>query len=137
MFLFFKLAGISCQALWNFLIDSSNVIDTLGDSESDLLAGLLAEYLGEVLLKIKLDVFKIKTVTTIFFPNSNWTSTILDDEKIFQGKTPDPMWEQFAQVATDLLESLQSCMSMGSSPIASFDYDDDDANSLSMNGRES
>lgn len=40
------LAGISCQAFWNFLIDSSNVIDTLGENEADLLAGLLAEYLG-------------------------------------------------------------------------------------------
>jgi armadillo repeat-containing protein 2 len=41
------LSGIACQALWNFLIDSSNVIDTLGEVEADLLAGLLAEYLGE------------------------------------------------------------------------------------------
>lgn len=37
------------------------------------------------------------------------------------------MWEQFAHVATDLLESLQSCMSsLGSSPIASFDFEEDD-----------
>lgn len=41
------LAGISCQAFWNFLIDSSNVIDTLGESEGDLLAGSLAEFLGK------------------------------------------------------------------------------------------
>lgn len=40
------LAGIACQALWNFLIDSSNVIDTLGEGEADLMAVLLAEYLG-------------------------------------------------------------------------------------------
>ena len=43
------LAGISCQAFWNFLIDSSNVIDTLGEKEADLLAGELAEYLGKFL----------------------------------------------------------------------------------------
>jgi hypothetical protein len=49
-----------------------------------------------------------------------------DDEKIFQGRPLDQMWEQFAQVATDLLESLQSCMSLESSPIASFDFEEDD-----------
>lgn len=41
------LAGMCCQAFWNFLIDSSNVIETLGESDSDLLAGDLAEFLGE------------------------------------------------------------------------------------------
>lgn len=41
------LAGIASQAFWNFLIDSSNVIDTLGENEADLLAGDLAEYLGK------------------------------------------------------------------------------------------
>lgn len=41
------LAGISCQAFWNFLIDSSNVVETLGEIEADLLAGELAEYLGK------------------------------------------------------------------------------------------
>lgn len=41
------LAGIASQAFWNFLIDSSNVVETLGEDEADLLAGELAEYLGE------------------------------------------------------------------------------------------
>lgn len=41
------LAGIASQAFWNFLIDSSNVVDALGENEADLLAGDLAEYLGE------------------------------------------------------------------------------------------
>lgn len=119
------LAGISCQAFWNFLIDSSNICDTLGDSETEILSGLLAEYLG-------------------FYRNKNFQHVkiffvavfISDDEKIFQGKPPDQMWEQFAQVATDLLENLQSCMSMGSSPIASFDYDEDDATNSSLNERD-
>ena len=47
------LAGISCQAFWNFLIDSSNVVDTLGEQEADLLAGILAEFLG-MLVQAKL-----------------------------------------------------------------------------------
>ncbi|CRL05014.1 CLUMA_CG018042, isoform A [Clunio marinus] len=88
------LTGIVCQAFWNFVIDSSNVIDSLGDKEADILARDLADY--------------------------------LDEERIFEGNLPDPMWEQFAQVATDLLERLQSCMSLNSTPVGSFDYGDDD-----------
>jgi hypothetical protein len=53
-------------------------------------------------------------------------SFLSDDEKIFQGSPPDAMWEQFAQVATDLLERIQSCMSINSSPLDSFDFDHDD-----------
>lgn len=84
------LCGMCCQAFWNFLIDSNNVIETLGEKESDLLAGDLAEY--------------------------------LDEEKIFKDSVDvDPMWEQFAHVATDLLERLQSCMSHTNSPINSSD----------------
>jgi armadillo repeat-containing protein 2 len=40
------LAGISCQAFWNFLIDSSNIVDALGEVEADLLSEDLSEYLG-------------------------------------------------------------------------------------------
>lgn len=43
------LAGITCQAFWNFLIDSSNIVDSLGENEADLLAGDLAEFLGRFL----------------------------------------------------------------------------------------
>ncbi|KAG5673777.1 hypothetical protein PVAND_003797 [Polypedilum vanderplanki] len=86
------LAAMCCQAFWNFLIDSNNVMETLGESQGDLLAGDLAEY--------------------------------LDEEKIFHGSTPDLVWEQFAHVATDLLERLQSCMSITNSPINSSDDED-------------
>lgn len=41
------LAGIVCQALWNFLIDSANIIGALGEDEADYIVGDLAEYLGE------------------------------------------------------------------------------------------
>jgi hypothetical protein len=47
-----------------------------------------------------------------------------DEEKIFHGSTPDLIWEQFAHVATDLLESLQSCMSLTNSPLNSSDDED-------------
>lgn len=44
-----------------------------------------------------------------------------DEEKIFHGNPVDTMWEQFAQVATDLLERIQSCMSISNSPCESSD----------------
>jgi armadillo repeat-containing protein 2 len=110
------LAGISCQAFWNFLIDSSNVIDTLGEVDADLLAGDLAEYLGNHMLLI------------FIFNFSHIPDSFSDEERIFQGAAPDPIWEQFAQVATDLLERIQSCMSIGDSPFESFDLDDEENN---------
>lgn len=42
------LAGIACQALWNYLIDSGNVMNALGESEVDYICGDLAECLGKV-----------------------------------------------------------------------------------------
>lgn len=83
------LCGMICQAFWNLLIDSSNVVETLGEKEADLLAGDLAEY--------------------------------LDEERIFKDTPVDALWEQFAHVAANLLERIQSCMSMTNSPINSSD----------------
>lgn len=40
------LAGISCQALWNYLIDSGNVVHALGESEVDFICSDLADCLG-------------------------------------------------------------------------------------------
>ncbi|XP_058831103.1 armadillo repeat-containing protein 2 [Topomyia yanbarensis] len=85
------LAGIACQALWNYLIDSGNVINALGESEVDYICGDLAE--------------------------------CLDEDKLFNEEDPDVLWEEFAPVATDLLERLQSCMSIGNSPCLSSDDD--------------
>lgn len=49
----------------------------------------------------------------------------LDEEKLFNGEEPDILWEEFAPVATDLLERLQSCMSLGNSPCLSSDDEAD------------
>ncbi|XP_053686252.1 armadillo repeat-containing protein 2 [Sabethes cyaneus] len=87
------LAGIACQALWNYLIDSGNVINALGEFEVDYICGDLAE--------------------------------CLDEAKLFNGQEPDMLWEEFAPVATDLLERLQSCMSIGNSPCLSSDDESD------------
>lgn len=41
------LAATVCQALWNFLIDTANIVSALGEAEADYIAGDLAEYLDE------------------------------------------------------------------------------------------
>lgn len=50
----------------------------------------------------------------------------LDEEKIFRDTPVDPLWEQFAHVASDLLERLQSCMSITNSPINSSDEEEEE-----------
>lgn len=44
------------------------------------------------------------------------------------------MWEQFAVVAADLLERIQSSMSYNNTPYASSDEDDYDRNNDTING---
>ncbi|XP_050076171.1 armadillo repeat-containing protein 2 [Anopheles maculipalpis] len=83
------MAGIACQAIWNYLIDTSDILITLGQTEIDLICEALAEG--------------------------------LDEDSLFDGKEPDNFWEDFAPVATDLLERLQMCMSNGNSPCESSD----------------
>lgn len=40
----------------------------------------------------------------------------LDEERIFKNAPPDPLWEQFAIVAADLLERIQASMSYNNTP---------------------
>lgn len=49
-----------------------------------------------------------------------------DDDKIFDGEPPDVLWEQFASVATDLLERIQSCMTVSNTPVLLSSDDDPD-----------
>lgn len=78
------------QALWNYLIDSPNIVASLGENETEFIAGMLSEY--------------------------------LDEETLFNGEQPDQLWEQFAIVATDLLERIQTAMPY--TQYASSDEDD-------------
>lgn len=48
------------QALWNFLIDTANVIGALGEDEADYIAGDLAEYLGNLRENILQTKYSIK-----------------------------------------------------------------------------
>ncbi|KFB43495.1 hypothetical protein ZHAS_00011300 [Anopheles sinensis] len=41
------MAGIACQAIWNYLIDTGNIWQVLGQPEIDLICGNLAEGLDE------------------------------------------------------------------------------------------
>lgn len=49
-----------------------------------------------------------------------------DEEKLFGGSAPDPEWEEFAVVAADLLERIQSSLSYNNTPYASSEDDADD-----------
>lgn len=75
--------------MWNYLIDSKNIVGALGEDETEYVAGMLSEY--------------------------------LDEETLFNGDQPDQMWEQFAIVATDLLERIQTAM-----PYSQCDEDSDE-----------
>jgi hypothetical protein len=50
----------------------------------------------------------------------------IDEERLFQGQPPDASWEQFAIVATDLLERIQACMSIVNTPCISSEDENDD-----------
>lgn len=77
--------------MWNYLIDSPNIVGALGENETEYIAGMLSEY--------------------------------LDEETLFNGESPDQLWEQFAIVATDLLERIQTAMPY--SPLAASSDEDD------------
>ncbi|XP_055905580.1 armadillo repeat-containing protein 2 [Eupeodes corollae] len=100
------VAGIICQAFWNLLIDTHNVINVLGEKLTDELSDILAEY--------------------------------LDEHRFFKGVSPDSMWEQFALVATDLLERIQSNLG---SPFQSYELDsgtdEDDVHIEGLGGDQS
>lgn len=51
---------------------------------------------------------------------------VADEEKLFNGTPPDQEWEEFAIVAADLLERIQSSMSCNNTPYASSEDDDED-----------
>ncbi|KAF5303070.1 hypothetical protein FQR65_LT08399 [Abscondita terminalis] len=80
------LTMLVCQVLWNFCIDSVNLYELISDSEMQQLLTILADYLDEEKL------FGITEPT--------------DNLEIYS--TPDYMiWEEFANVATNLLEKIE------------------------------
>lgn len=101
--------------MWNYLIDTGNVIGALGEDEADYISGDLLEYLGESRAQSKKKFVRINRLSS---------DTIVDEERLFSGGPPDSTWEQFAIVATDLLERIQSSFSYNNSPYGSADEEE-------------
>lgn len=92
------LAAIVCQALWNYLIDTTDLVAALGEDEADYIAGDLMQYLEE--------------------GNERFGGQALGDE----------LYEQFCTVASDLLQRVQTSISLTHSPpvsVEAFENDDD------------
>lgn len=117
----------SRQALWNYLIDTSRVIDALGEDEADFISNDLLEYLG-LFANAKLAFFLFFFFSFDFFFIAEcffFLSTFPDEERIFKSAAPDPLWEQFAIVAADLLERIQASMSYNNTPCDTSDDEHD------------
>ena len=78
------LASLTCQALWNYSIDSSNLFDCMDKEELSELEAILVEYLDE---------------DTIFGSQEE-----LEAEQVPKYHE----WEEFAKVGVNLLERLES-----------------------------
>lgn len=75
-------------------------------------------------------LFRFKGITYERWNDYYNSIFIPDEDKLFANAQPDPDWEQFAIVAADLLERIQSSLSYNNSAYASseeaVDDDDDD-----------
>jgi len=78
------LASLTCQAIWNYSIDSTNLFDCMDKEEISELEAILVEYLDE---------------DTIFGSQEE-----LSSEQIPRYHE----WEEFAKVGVTLLERLES-----------------------------
>lgn len=98
------LAMLVCQVIWNYCIDTIDLYELIPDSEIQQLLEVLAELLGKFQ-----QYFSSKTLY--------YYSCISDDEKLF-GITEDSdedvyvtqdylIWEEFAGVATNILEKIE------------------------------
>lgn len=47
LFFYFTFVAWFVQAMWNYIIDSGNVVGALGEDEADYISGDILEYLGE------------------------------------------------------------------------------------------
>lgn len=70
-------------------------------------------------------VLNQKYISSVF-PAFICMTAFADEEKLFHGGQPDADWEEFAIVAADLLERIQTSMSYHNSPYASSTSDNDD-----------
>lgn len=103
-----SLSMLTCQVIWNYCIDSTNLHEVFEGTEIEELLCILAEYLG---------------IITNFFltlkSSRHAFHIVLDEEKLF-GITDSHenlevfasqeymLWDEFANVATNLLEKIES-----------------------------
>uniref|UniRef100_A0A1A9WVC8 Armadillo repeat-containing protein 2 n=1 Tax=Glossina brevipalpis TaxID=37001 RepID=A0A1A9WVC8_9MUSC len=100
------LATIVCQAFWNLFIDTQHIEELCASSILDELSDLLVDHLDE----------------------EKYAKTSIDDD------LPTDLWENFALVATDLLERLQTNYEQLNESMLSLTnndgYDDNDENDV-------
>lgn len=90
--------------------------------------GPAAEYLSFPCQAIYVCVYVCMSLFCVYFRPSvrACVRVCADEEKLFAGGQPDADWEEFAIVAADLLERIQSSMPYHNSPYASSASDNDD-----------
>ncbi|KAK9693613.1 hypothetical protein QE152_g34085 [Popillia japonica] len=81
-----SLAMLVCQVIWNFCIDSVNLYELISDSELEQLMAVLVDFLDEE---------KLFGIT-----DTSENSQILMSQEFL-------IWEEFANVATNLLEKIE------------------------------
>ncbi|KAM8719050.1 hypothetical protein ACLKA7_011713 [Drosophila subpalustris] len=102
------LANIVCQALWNLLIDAQCATALcLNGSILDEVSELLADYLDEDRL-ITIDDDATNDDEAEAEPESELGKVVEPNSEMDPDSAPDALWEDFALVATDLLERIQN-----------------------------
>jgi hypothetical protein len=89
-----ELASLTCQAVWNCLADITDLSQIMDEQQTDKLANNLADLLDEEKL------FGVQEGQEV-------------PEHIAKTQTYQ-MWDEFASVATNLLERLESFMDQNS-----------------------
>ncbi|XP_034477942.1 armadillo repeat-containing protein 2 [Drosophila innubila] len=106
------LANIVCQALWNLLIDGQCATALcLNGSILDEVSELLADYLDEdrlIAADVDDEAEAEQDPEPEPEPHSEPGKDLETDTQLDPDSTPDALWEDFALVATDLLERIQN-----------------------------
>lgn len=100
------LSMLICQVIWNFCIDSVNLYELISDSEMQQLLAILADYLGMLICIV---ITKLYT-NQYYFTDEERLFGITDvSEDLEVYSTPEYIiWEEFANVATNLLEKIEN-----------------------------
>lgn len=118
-----SLSMLICQVLWNFCIDSTNLHEAFGGTEIEELLRVLAEYLGKCITSNNYFVYNIKI---LFSDEEKLFGITESDENIDIFTTQEYIaWDEFANVATNLLEKIEGFLD-NIEPLEITYSDDDD-----------